>query len=132
MRAAFWLLVFAFGLLLLWAFTPSRLFLNPTAVAIRGYEVTVTRTFPMERFFGRPFAAYVETVRNLETGEVCQDDNAKGFRYSANAGDVGQWNIESWAARCMAGGYHWRATWWVKILGRLPLIPTELETIVRE
>lgn len=116
--------------LALWLAIPSSLFIKPTAVVIDGYTVKVWRSFPVSPPLKRPIIAYVETVRSKETGEVCSDNNSRGFRYDKDQGGFGVWNIEEWAAPCMTDNYHWSATWYVKAFGVIPLRPVELDLLV--
>ena len=122
-------LMVAATVLLAYAAVPSRLLFNPTSVAIDGYQVTVFRSFPSSPPFPQPFMRYVETVRPLEGGGICQDTNAPGFRYT-NADSFGTWNIEEWAADCMTGDYHWSAAWTVLLWGVIPLRHVEIDTFI--
>ena len=114
-----------------WLMIPSSLFFRPDAVTINGYQVAVTRTFPMYDVFGfeRPIVRYVETVRDLRNqSQVCADNNGIGFRYTSNS-PVAVWSIEEWAAPCMTGSFVWAATWQVKLFGIIPLRPVELSFV---
>lgn len=119
-------------LLVLWVSVPTSFFYRPTAVSIQGYEVTVSRTFPLSPPFNPPIIKYVEIVRPLDGGQPCVDRNE--FRYRLTQGKTATWNIGAWAAPCVdgEGSAIWSARWQVKIFGIIPLRPVELEQIVPE
>lgn len=112
-----------------WLAVPTRLFFDPHSVQIDGTRVTVFRRFPLHPPFDIPVIRYREVVRPLDGGLPPCIDTAE-FRYRDNGQGFAQWDIAPWAARCMAGGYIWRAVWSARLFGIIPLRPVELELAV--
>lgn len=110
----------------------SRLVFNPQAVAINGSDVTLSRSFPMDVMFHdwRPRISYVETVRPLgqetNNGHPCSD--SLGPRQYGREEAVGRWNINNWAAPCLADptGFVWSAEWFWHV-GVIKFGPVSLE-----
>jgi hypothetical protein len=112
----------------------TRLFFNPTSVAVVGDRVILHRTFPGDAVgLPRPFVRYVETVQPLtpdhNNSRFCQDALSEPAQYNSPA-DVGRWRIGDWAAPCLSDplGYVWTARWYA-YLGRVPLGPATMRFI---
>ena len=124
--AVLFVLAFFMGV---WLAVPTRLFFAPQSARIDGYQVTVTRTFPLSDHMRIPVIRYREVVRPL-SGELPPCIDTAEFRYQDNGQPAARWDIEPWAARCMTGDYLWRAVWSARLFGVIPLRPVELELLV--
>ncbi len=107
----------------------SRLVYSPQAVEIRGDDLVMYRSFPMDAIgLPRPWLSYVEIIRPMTMGynggHVCAQKGGP-LQYT-NADDVGAWSI-AWASRCTDDpvGFTWSAQWSWHI-GRVVLGPVKL------
>ena len=113
----------------------SRLAIHPEAVTIRGNEVSLLRTFPLDALgLPRPHISYTETVKPLTQthngGHRCTQSGGP-FQYTYGE-QTGRWKID-WASDCTSdpAGFTWSAEWRWHI-GGLQMGPTRLsETIIK-
>ena len=129
-----WLIIRLLIVFSIYLAIPTSAFFDAKSVAIDGYDVTVTRTFPLHQrmpwlFKQPPIVEYTETVRPVKGRDRPCLETAQ-FRYRDNGRLSASWNIESWAASCMQGDYIWRAIWHVKLWGVVPLRKDELSEVV--